>query len=209
MPRHADFMSAIIADKASDTPRLIYADWLEETGNANHADFIRVQCELATLGSCAVEPPCRSRLDYACRVCELHAREAELWGRYPDVNDLRQHFHASMPAVAEPMGWCILPQGYNDFGNHTPSAVVARGFVAAVRCDLATWLSVADALTTTQPVESVALTSMSLGDVETLAQRHYVRYFWPPSAIHRTAADLLNRSWPRITFTLPQGFRIR
>src|SRR5262249_44868579 len=32
-----------------DAPRLVYADWLEEHGDAARAEFIRVQCELARL----------------------------------------------------------------------------------------------------------------------------------------------------------------
>ena len=30
--RHEDFLSEIIANPKDDTPRLIYADWLEESG---------------------------------------------------------------------------------------------------------------------------------------------------------------------------------
>src|SRR5436190_23323997 len=42
------FLQAILEDPDDDTPRLIYADWLEERG-APRGEFIRVQCELATL----------------------------------------------------------------------------------------------------------------------------------------------------------------
>ncbi len=46
--RHA-FLAAIAADPESDTPRLVFADWLEERGESRRAEFIRVQCELALL----------------------------------------------------------------------------------------------------------------------------------------------------------------
>jgi len=52
-----------------DTPRLVYADWLDEHDNAPRAEFIRVQCELARL----------DEWDDAERVAELRAREARLW----------------------------------------------------------------------------------------------------------------------------------
>src|SRR5581483_1312804 len=39
----------ILADPAADGPRLAYADWLDETGDADRAEFIRVQCALAAL----------------------------------------------------------------------------------------------------------------------------------------------------------------
>lgn len=42
----APFLAAIRADLESDTPRLIFADWLEERGDPR-AQLIRVQCEQA------------------------------------------------------------------------------------------------------------------------------------------------------------------
>lgn len=39
------FLRAICEDPFDDTPRLIYADWLEENGRAERAEFIRVQVE--------------------------------------------------------------------------------------------------------------------------------------------------------------------
>jgi uncharacterized protein (TIGR02996 family) len=43
------FLASIIENPDDDTPRLIYADWLDEHGQADRAEFIRVQCELARL----------------------------------------------------------------------------------------------------------------------------------------------------------------
>jgi uncharacterized protein (TIGR02996 family) len=39
----------ILAAPADDLPRLVYADWLEEHGDAERAEFIRVQIDLARL----------------------------------------------------------------------------------------------------------------------------------------------------------------
>ena len=44
------FWAAIRAKPEDDLPRLVYADWLEEHGEADRAEFIRVQCALARLG---------------------------------------------------------------------------------------------------------------------------------------------------------------
>jgi uncharacterized protein (TIGR02996 family) len=44
------FWAAIRAAPEDDGPRLVYADWLEEHGEADRAEFIRVQCALAKLG---------------------------------------------------------------------------------------------------------------------------------------------------------------
>jgi uncharacterized protein (TIGR02996 family) len=38
--------SAIIANPDEDTPRLVYADWLQEHGQEERAEFIRLQCRL-------------------------------------------------------------------------------------------------------------------------------------------------------------------
>src|SRR3954452_1713404 len=42
-------LSAIAAHPEEDTPRLMYADWLDEHGKPRRAEFIRVQIELARL----------------------------------------------------------------------------------------------------------------------------------------------------------------
>jgi uncharacterized protein (TIGR02996 family) len=42
-----EFLQAIIAEPDDDGPRLVFADWLEERGDPR-AEFIRVQCELAS-----------------------------------------------------------------------------------------------------------------------------------------------------------------
>lgn len=47
-----DFLQAVCANPEDDAPRLVYADFLEESGDpvrVARAEFIRVQCELARL----------------------------------------------------------------------------------------------------------------------------------------------------------------
>src|SRR4051794_26810457 len=41
------FLQSIIESPEDDAPRLVYADWLEERGDAARAEFIRVQCQRA------------------------------------------------------------------------------------------------------------------------------------------------------------------
>jgi uncharacterized protein (TIGR02996 family) len=62
----AALLAAVGAHPSDDTPRLVYADWLEENGRAEQAEFIRVQCRLEAGGP--TDP------DYA----DLLAREEEL-----------------------------------------------------------------------------------------------------------------------------------
>lgn len=40
-------LSAVIATPKDDLPRLVFADWLEENGEAERAEFIRVQCQIS------------------------------------------------------------------------------------------------------------------------------------------------------------------
>ncbi len=49
MTEHAAFLNAVMEWPDDDLPRLVYADYLEETGDAERAEFIRVQIELARL----------------------------------------------------------------------------------------------------------------------------------------------------------------
>jgi uncharacterized protein (TIGR02996 family) len=48
-PVNSALEAAIIAHADEDTPRLAYADWLDENGDPDRAEFIRVQCRLADL----------------------------------------------------------------------------------------------------------------------------------------------------------------
>src|SRR5689334_22533376 len=43
------FLKDICTNPDDDAPRLIYADWLDEHGQPERAEFIRTQCELARL----------------------------------------------------------------------------------------------------------------------------------------------------------------
>src|SRR5688500_16170422 len=40
------FLDAIVDAPDDDAPRLVYADWLDDHGDADRAEFIRAQCEL-------------------------------------------------------------------------------------------------------------------------------------------------------------------
>ena len=46
---HQGFLQAIRANPADDSPRLIYSDWLEEHGEPEWAEFIRLQCQAVRL----------------------------------------------------------------------------------------------------------------------------------------------------------------
>lgn len=92
-PTELHLLRGIIASPADDTPRLVYADWLDEHGQHERAELIRVQCELARLRTnwpqcrhlpessselCRVKSCNNVRIAHALRVDGLESREREL-----------------------------------------------------------------------------------------------------------------------------------
>jgi uncharacterized protein (TIGR02996 family) len=72
----AEFLRLILADPDADGPRLVYADWLESRGDADRAEFIRVQCTAAAIAGDNPRLACLfSRADI---LLEQHRAE---WGR--------------------------------------------------------------------------------------------------------------------------------
>jgi uncharacterized protein (TIGR02996 family) len=69
----AAFLRAIAETPEDDLPRLVYADWLDERGDPERAEFIRLQCELARLPTDDL------------RHLALSGRQGELWRACEDV----------------------------------------------------------------------------------------------------------------------------
>ena len=74
LPGYEPFLATILDRPAEDGPRLVYADWLEEQGDADRAEFIRVQIELARLPD---DDPRHDRL--TDRETSLRERHGEAW----------------------------------------------------------------------------------------------------------------------------------
>lgn len=73
MPDHATFLAAIRDQPESLGPRLVFADWLEEHGDCDRAEFIRVQIEAEHH---PVSSPRRLRLEQrAADLTESHGSE--------------------------------------------------------------------------------------------------------------------------------------
>ena len=73
----AALFCAIVADPSDTFARLVYADWLDEHGDDAdrlHAEFIRVQCELAKIIPTLTE----WSYDLSAQVDALRRREREL-----------------------------------------------------------------------------------------------------------------------------------
>src|SRR5687768_14661656 len=97
MDDRAGFWEAICAEPDEDAHRLVFADWLEEHGEAERAEFIRAQCELARL-----PPGDIRRVDLQIRERALIELNREAWQKdWPrwvprDVTVVRRGFPWSL-----------------------------------------------------------------------------------------------------------------
>ncbi|MDY3555796.1 TIGR02996 domain-containing protein [Gemmata sp. JC717] len=87
MTEREAFIRGIAENLYDDTPRLAFADWLDEHGEHDRAEFIRVQVELE---------PIRDRYEIP-RAAELHAREKQFgcYRRY--TREAAQKWLGKMP----------------------------------------------------------------------------------------------------------------
>lgn len=130
-------LAAVLARPEDDLPRLVFADYLDENGEPERAEFVRVQCELAKWGvtpraygnwyvdcrnmqSAGTETECRAPTGSSGDLCEYHAlrrREMYLIGR--NVSE-------------EPRTVC--PQYHRWLGDLDSRFVRAYGFNAGAYC---------------------------------------------------------------------------
>jgi uncharacterized protein (TIGR02996 family) len=78
----AGFLDAIRGEPDEDVHRLVYADWLDDQGDADRAEFIRTQCALANLPE---DDPDRPALEECERSLLLAHETAWLGWLPPDV----------------------------------------------------------------------------------------------------------------------------
>ena len=79
------FLRAVCESPDEEGPRLVFADWLEENGDPERAEFIRVQCRLEHTPEDADERP-----DLEGRAAALLERHRDAWVgslKYPEKGD--------------------------------------------------------------------------------------------------------------------------
>ncbi len=126
------FRRDIIANPADDAPRLIFADWLEDHGRPERAQFIREQVELVGKwsGLCLKRPLATEEaepLSICCRPCDLKI-STNL------ILQVNGHWDC-LPFPCYPLVYGLPhanPRFYRMF---------RRGFVHTVRCELNSWLT--------------------------------------------------------------------
>ncbi len=121
-------LQTVLTNPADDAPRLIYADWLEEHGDPDRADFIRLQ--IRRPADCPTQlPPGRC----GCRACDRAARR---------VRGL---------ILSRLDGWV------GPVWDHLDGFDVKRGFLRWVEMDPTPFMALAHAQFARQPVEAVDL----------------------------------------------------
>jgi uncharacterized protein (TIGR02996 family) len=134
-PAARGLFRAIVEDPADDVPRLLLADVLEEAGEGERAEFIRVQCELAkheaaaaTRGTDFPPPPMPEGFLLRSKREALRRREREL---------LEQHHGILLPYIVGGQSYSIWPWGVRFSGG--AEFHFRRGFVASVTLTCADW----------------------------------------------------------------------
>ncbi len=196
------FLAAILAAPDDDAPRLEFADWLDENGQPERAEFIRVQCaiEKRRAGPAGPVPDDSPWLQGDSTYQALRRRERELLAAAcgSQVEWASPSVHRLMVAGVE---WV----------SHLPW--FRRGFVAAITCAAADWLAHGDRILAAQPVEEVTLTTFPPMD-ERFSPDGFAEYrlrrrgVWVGIDDDRGGLQvgeyLLRAEWPRVkTWRLP------
>lgn len=155
----AHLLQAILDEPADDTHRLVYADWLEENGQTDREEFIRVQIELARDWGPVNDDGIKSWLTPAGE--RNYPRFAYLAKRERELLPLARQWIGVPMSIA----WNLGPEGTSGTSGATepPAALFHRGFVAEVRCDLDDWCGLdglgghGPAIVKAAPVERVVL----------------------------------------------------
>jgi uncharacterized protein (TIGR02996 family) len=118
-PTRDALSAAIIAHPDEDTPRLAYADHIEEHGDSPRAEFIRLQCKLATM----------NEWDDGCTAAEVRCRR--LLTEHPEWLDPVRAFNDNLLRQAGSL------QHHRGAGPHS---VFVRGFPGVTAAD-AEWFA--------------------------------------------------------------------
>jgi uncharacterized protein (TIGR02996 family) len=143
------FLEDITAHPDDDSPRLIFADWLEEKGDSDRAEFIRVQVERA-------------------RLPKWDARQVRLWLRERDL--LRQHgqkWREELPNLGG-IHWMAFRRGFVATANFVNYAVFrekASAYWAATPLETVSvrWPRRNEAVDTIAPIAGLRELSINAG----------------------------------------------
>lgn len=182
MTHEQALLQAVLDAPDDDVPRLLYADWLEDRGDEEHAEFIRLQVRLRDdseyPGGPFSEIPMERPSDR--EFYDLRRREAELLSRY--------HAQWTPSIVIRLVDWIGYP------GGHVAAAPwrFHRGFVDEVSCTCDVWLKHGPAVVAVQPVAKVRIT-----DKKPWRSREgaFMWFVWPDEGVGISSEDDIPDSW--------------
>jgi uncharacterized protein (TIGR02996 family) len=150
------FLQAIRDAPDDDAPRLVYADWLDESGDPARAELIRVQCELVRRG--ADDGPLQREIAYLDDLYRIGDRQELLHlllrlGRYLDADAARLELKQREEALLEG----VLAAWARDWGLHPQWCLLRRGLPWHVGAGSTLLLERGEELFRHAPVESLDL----------------------------------------------------
>lgn len=151
----ADFLDAILAEPDRDDLRIIYADWLEENGQPDRCEFIRVQIEASRLEAYVDDwshSPGRAedggKAGAALATAQaMREREKELLATMIDASTSKQRRKERAEYL-----WAKDALGRH---LHVWPFEYRRGFIHSITIPLADWLEHGARIVRCQPVEAV------------------------------------------------------
>jgi len=169
----ADFLRAICLHPDDDAPRLIFADWLDENGQPERAEFIRSQIVCSKYTDCPVrlaDVAKKRPVPMRCGRCEycVHRRQSEGLAHRIRIIEIQSYAFCLNPSPLD--GMIVTGPGI--------TLCLRRGFIDEIHCTLAEFMVHAQTIALTHPVRKWVLTDVreyqglngvSLWDHETFA----------------------------------------
>lgn len=209
-PTEQALLATAIADPDNDLPRLVLADWWDENGQPERAEFCRLQIELARMRAGGCPNCCYGLSDEMFLVCDTcRPKYLELLRREWEIQ-------------------CGHSAWWSDYGPGDRFTVIEwrRGFVHSLACPAADWLACGDEVLKRHPVRKVRLRTapdipngnwdhtpphVSRGAQfeiagEMVEAPPYGEWCYPDHLAGRTNewhCEMLRRRWPGVDFELP------
>ena len=200
MTDHQALLAAVLAAPDDDAPRLVYADWLDENGEPERAEFIRLGCEISRIWEQKTE-----------RLANLLSESGTLLLKHGETWSLKELVRPCGLKVGGQRRW-LTSHGIIDRTSvrHEGSYVYppdrlfswdwARGFIHSITCTASDWLKHADAITAEHPVREVRLTTWPVMAVWYEEEENQD----DPAVAQKAMLRQLAQQWPGITFHLPE-----
>ena len=138
-PEWSALLKAVADSPADDLPRLVAADWLDDRGDPERAEFIRLQCAVEA----EADPKRVREVEWKIRTL-WNSLDGQLWAVEACPNLVTMEF-------ASPGSLHALTV------QHTERVLFRRGFPEVVTCPAVDWLMHGAGIVPRQPVRRVRL----------------------------------------------------